>query len=213
MFCLLFKTFSIQGQPFPFVSALTLAFLLLYFSRFYVYLPRVQKYCTVGIALVGETVGAGKSVSFSVFFRFSKRMHFSYPGHPACVCLLFKIFSVQGKPFHFLLALTLAFLLLHFPRFYVSFPRVRKYCTVGIALVGKSIGAGKSISFSVFFRFSKRMYFSYPGHPACVFLLFETFSVQGKPFHFLLCLRSESPKIPYHWYCSCWGKIMNCKML
>ena len=36
-------------------------------------------------------------------------MYFSYPGHPAFVGLLFKTFSVRGKPFHFLLALTLTF--------------------------------------------------------------------------------------------------------
>jgi len=38
-----------------------------------------------------------------------KSLYFSYSGHSACVCLLSKIFSVQGKPFHFLSALTSTF--------------------------------------------------------------------------------------------------------
>ena len=88
-------------------------------------------------------------------------MYFSYPGHPAFVGLLFKTFSVRGKPFHFLSALTLAFWEGSPSIFLSGYLSALAWMRTKIAWISKR----------------KRMHFS------C--LHFQTFSVQGKPLHFL----------------------------
>ena len=141
-----------------------------------------------------KIAGAGKSVSFSFFCRPSKRMYFSYSGCSACVCLLSKTFSVQGKLFHFLSALTSTFACNFRSGDLSALACIQKK----IVLPNRcSIGCGPFCSSLHTFRLSKfifrnsvsttrgSMYFSYSDHSACVCLLFKPFSIQGRMFHFL----------------------------
>ena len=85
--CLHFLTFSIQGKPLHFL-----------FRNLF----RLRKTISssVGFDVVFWTkISEQFMMFFSFFWRHSKRMYLSYSGHSACVCLLFKTFSVQGKPF------------------------------------------------------------------------------------------------------------------